>query len=220
MIHSKEQPKNIGAVIWNINGLGGKHKYLGCIIDERNPEVVILSETKMKRPIVPHIDVGCDNYDVIQVKSTTYSRGGMVVLVKKGLKLILDEVIRKEYGNNFIHAVILKNDRGEALVGWYNSPGTSQQYFYDELKNTLTKHKLHCLAGDLNARHPRWCTAHDDQRRGQRLMKLATELKDVTVYAPEGPTFEALKCKEIGEMRRSTVHLILGRDEVGNIRRI
>lgn len=190
------------------------------IIDETKPDVVIMSETKMKRTVVSHVDIGCDNYDIIKVKSKVYGRGGMVVLVRREVRLVLTEVIRKEHGNNFIHAVVRKNEQDEAFVGWYNPPGTSQQYFYNELKSTMTKHDVRCLAGDLNDRHPRWCTAHDDQQRGQRLLKLANELKYVTVYAPEGPTFEALKSRETGEMIRSTVDLVLGRDGLENIRKV
>lgn len=100
------------------------------------------------------------------------------MLVKQDLQLILAEVIREEHSNNFIHALILKNKDNEAVVGWYNSPVTSRKYFHDMLKQKMLKHNVRYLAGDLNARHPRWCTANDDQRRGQQLLKMLSELKD------------------------------------------
>lgn len=75
----------------------------------------------------------------------------------------------------------------------------------------MRRHDVRCLAGDLNARHPRWCTAHDEHKRGKQLLKLVNELQGVQLHAPEGPTFEAVKCKLTGEMRSSTVDLVVGR---------
>lgn len=68
-------------------------------------------------------------------------------------------------------------------------------------------------------RHPRWCTSHDEKRRGQRLLRLAKELKNAQVFSPEGPTFEAVKNRDTGELRSSTVEITLSRDEILDIRR-
>lgn len=40
------------------------------------------------------------------------------------------------------------------------------------------------------------------------------------MLAPQGPTFVAIKCKSTGQLRRSTVDLVVNRDEVENLRRI
>lgn len=39
--------------------------------------------------------------------------------------MVTDVVIREEKGKDFIHAIVLTNERNEALVAWYNSPSTS-----------------------------------------------------------------------------------------------
>lgn len=103
----------------------------------------------------------------------------MVALLKRNLQIITAEVIREEHGEDFIHALVLINKRNKAIVGWYNSPGNSRQFFYEKLKYVLTKYNVRCPAGDLNARQKRWCTAHDKKRRGKQLLTLARELRSV-----------------------------------------
>lgn len=100
------------------------------MLQENNPDIVIISETKLKRPVIPHLDVSTDNYDIIEIRSNMNGRGGLVALTKTGLQLELAKVIRTEEGNNFIHAVVLQNKKRESIVGWYNSPGTKRAVFY------------------------------------------------------------------------------------------
>lgn len=213
-------PQNLKIIIWNMNGLGGKQRYLQTLINESYPDIVIITETKMKRHIVPYLDIGQDNYNIVQLRSTMYGRGGMEMLTKQELKLELVDVIRKEQGKNCLHAILMKNKQKEAVVGWYNSPGTKGQIFHNELKTVLTKYNVSCLDGDLNSQHPRWCMAHDEQRPGQQILKVSNELKRIKVHAPVRPTFGKIKKKEAGELRSSTVDLELGRDRVENIRRL
>lgn len=101
--------RNLKIIICNINGLGGKHKYLQILLNEADPDLVFISETKSKRPIIPHLDIGSDNYDIVQLRSTTHGRGGLVVLTKHGLQLELAKVIMKEQGHNFIHAIFMED---------------------------------------------------------------------------------------------------------------
>lgn len=74
--------RELKIVVWNMNGIGGKHKYIQTLLNSENLDVVFISETKMKRPIVPHLDIGNDNYNLIQLRSTINLRGGMVALSK------------------------------------------------------------------------------------------------------------------------------------------
>lgn len=178
--------------MWNINGIGGKLNYIKSLINETQPDIILIRETKMYRPIFSHVYVGDDNYRLIQVRSTTHHRGGLAMLARKELQMITAEVMRGEHGRNFVHIVIKINESKEAIVTWYNSPSTSRQFFYAKLKQVIMKYNLRCLAGDLDARHPIWCKAHDEQRRGQQQLKLSRELRGVSVIAPVGPTFESV----------------------------
>lgn len=72
----------------------------------------------------------------------------------------------------------------------------------------------------MNARNPAWCKAHGDQRRGTQLLKLADELKDIAVKAPDKPSFEYVKCKATGEIRSRTVDLVVSRAQTQNVHRI
>lgn len=81
--------------MWNINGLSGKADYIKLLMNDSTPDILFLSETKMYRPIVPNADIGDDNYNVIQVRSTAQHRGGMAVIVRKELQLTMVEIVRK-----------------------------------------------------------------------------------------------------------------------------
>lgn len=77
--------EHLKIVMWNINGLGGKQKYIQLLVEETKPDVVMLSETNMMRPVVPRVDLGTEEYEVIQLKSTEHDRGGMLVLARSEL---------------------------------------------------------------------------------------------------------------------------------------
>lgn len=68
-------------------------------------------------------------------------------MVKKDLQMVTSEVIREEQGDDFLQAVVIKNKRNEAIVGWYNSPCMKRESFYEKLKYVLTKHDGRYLAG-------------------------------------------------------------------------
>lgn len=176
----------------------------------------------MNRFIIAHLDICLyrdDEYNVAKIKSTVHGRGGMVVLARKSLQLIISEVIKEEHGRDFIHALVLTNSKEEAIVGWYNSPTTSRKYFNEKLTKVMREYNVRCLAGDLNARHPWWCTAHDKQRIGTQLMAIVNDLQDVKLFAPNKPTFEAIKNSVTGG-KRSTIDLILSRTDIRDIERI
>lgn len=56
--------------MWNIKGLNGKINYLRILLADTKPDLVIITETKMKRPIINHTDIGDTEYNDIQLKST------------------------------------------------------------------------------------------------------------------------------------------------------
>lgn len=50
--------ENLNILMWNINGIGGKRDYIRKLLTDTKPDVVIISETKMYRPLVLFTDVG------------------------------------------------------------------------------------------------------------------------------------------------------------------
>lgn len=84
----------------------------------------------------------------------------------------------------------------------------------------FTKYDVRVLEGDLNARHIRWCTTADEQRRGHQLLALVKELRGVSLMALMVSTFEAIKCKNTGALRSRTVDLVLTKDNIDNLRRV
>lgn len=142
MTMTNQQPRQLRVIIWNIKGLAGCRDYTRPLLNDNKPDIIILSETKMKRPVIPHVDTGSNEYKAVQIKSTVYARGGLVMLVKQELKVIRAGIIRKEDDKNFVHSIVLKNKDGEEVVGCYNSPTTTGKFFNDRLKKFMTDHDV------------------------------------------------------------------------------
>lgn len=102
-----------------------------ALLNEENTDVVILSETKMKRPVVQQMDIGTNEYKVVQTKSSEYARGRLAILIKKELKIVTAEILREKHRDNFVHAIVITNRNDEAFIGWYNSPNMEREYFKD-----------------------------------------------------------------------------------------
>lgn len=81
--------------MWNINFLSGKANYIKVLANYTAPDIIFLSETKMYRPIVPYVDIGDYNYNMIQVRSTEQHIGGMAIIARKELQSETVEIVRK-----------------------------------------------------------------------------------------------------------------------------
>lgn len=196
-----------------------KKEYLRLLLRKYNPDLVFLSETKRLLVINPS-ELACDNtYRVVQIKSTETNRGGMIAIIRNELQLVTAEVLRKHAGNDFAQAIILTDKDEKAYGGWYNSPMMSKGSFKETLERLNRDHDLQFLPGDFNARDPRWCSNHDNTRRGTQLINFTRNHPEYLIHATRGPTFEATANIVDGTRRSSTVDLVLSRRTIRELNR-
>lgn len=208
-------------VSWNINGVTGKREYLKLLMEQSKPDIVFLTETKRQHTISMFSELACgDDYRVVQVKSTSTNRGGMIAIIKTKLQLITAEIRKVQEDNDFAQAIILTDKDEKAYIGWYSSPVMSKDAFHDTLEKIYKDYDVQFCTGDFNARHPRWCTHHDNNGRGKQLLKLIQEFPEYQIHATPQHTFEAIASKAKGTKRTSTVDLVVSRVTVKDLKRI
>lgn len=225
MFHNTIQPRNTKAqlkiVHWNINGVKGKREYIRLLLEQVKPDIVFLSETKRRFTISVFIELACDNsYRVVQVKSTLANRGGMIVIINTQLQLVTAEIRKIQEGNDFAQAVVLTDREERAYIGWYSSPVMSKDAFYDALTKLHKDYDVQFFKGDFNARHPRWCTQHDGNRRGTQMLSLIQALPDNKIHATTQHTFEAIASRARGTKGTSTVDLVVSKVSVKELKRV
>lgn len=84
--------------------------------------MVILSETKMKRPLIQHVDIDSNEHKEIQIKSTAHAGGALVILLKQEIKMITADIVREEHGDDFVQAIVLNDRKDEKLMGVVQLP--------------------------------------------------------------------------------------------------
>lgn len=195
---SHEARKALRIVSWNVNGINDKRYYLKDIIEQLDPDILFLSETKRRRAISLFTDIAADRnvYRAVQIRSTYTMRGGLVAIIKMKLKLERAEVLTLNNGNDFVQDIVLTDREKRAYVGWYNSPMMKKDTFGNKLRRILTKYDTQIKVGYLNARHPRWCTDHDRSKRESTILGILTELPTFKLHATPETTFVVLKNKK------------------------
>lgn len=168
---TRNHAKNLKVIQWNINGVSGKREYIRLLLENYEPDLVFLSETKWKTVVEANAELACGEvYRVVQIPSSVTNRGGVIAIWKAELDLVTAEKLRIDEGNDFAQAIDLTDKEEKAYVGWYNSPAMSRKAFNETLERIQTEYDVQRTLGDFNARHPRWCTQNDGKRRGTQLL--------------------------------------------------
>lgn len=87
-------------------------------------------------------------------------------------KLSTAGVVRINDGNDFAQAIFLTDKDERAYIGGYNSPVMTRKAFGEKLEKLFADYDVQFVDGGFNARHPRWCTQNDGNRRGTQLLNL------------------------------------------------
>lgn len=192
-IKNRNTKKNLRVINWNINGVSGKHEHLRLLYEKYDPYIVFLSETKLRTVAETHTDLACSGeYRVVHVRSTVTNRGGIIAIIKTELALITAEIIELNTDIGFAQAIVLTDKEESAYVVWYNSPAMKITALNEELEKLHSDYDAQFLVGDFNARHPRWCTNHDNNRRGTQLLHFIRAHPEHQIHATQGPTFESI----------------------------
>lgn len=205
---------------WNVNGVTDKREYFKLLLDIYTPDILFLSETNRRSVIEEHKELACgDEYRVVQIKSTATNRGGLIAVIKTCLNLVTAEIVRINEGDDFAQAIVLTDKDEREFIGWYNTPVMTRRAFGEKLEKLLAEYDVQFVTGDFNARHRRWCTQHDGNKRGTQLLNLIRTRPEYQIHATQGPTFEAIADKAKGTKRCNTIDLLLSKATVKSLKR-
>lgn len=153
--------------MWNVNGLGDKRGYIKQMLTEHKLDVLILTENKRSNAIYLYFDLDFDEneYRAIQILLTAHKRGGVVIILKKILRIETAEMLRPQSGKDFTQGAVIVYREGQALVFCYCAPTLTTQTFGTTLERLLREYNVQIISGDYNARHTAWCSKHDDKKR-------------------------------------------------------
>lgn len=204
----------------NVNGVTGKRDYFKLLLDIYAPDILFLSEMKRRTVMEEYKELACgDEYRVVQIKSTATNRGGLIEVVKTCINLVTAEVVRINDGNDFAQAIVLMDKDKRSFIGWYNSPGMTRRAFGEKLEKLLEDYYVQLISGDFNARHPRWCSHHDGNRRGTQLLDLIRRRPEYQIHATQGPNFETIANTARGTTRCCTIDLLISKATVNSLKR-
>jgi len=79
-------------MLWNATSINGKEEELGYYINNKNFDIVLITETWLK----PHIKINYTNYDIICSDSSRNNAGGVAILVNTQKFHILPQIIIPE----------------------------------------------------------------------------------------------------------------------------
>ena len=147
----------------NVDGLTNKKLELKDIIQERNPDIVCITETKLKSETTIEA-LGLDDYNVWRRERTNKNGGGVMIMTKKELTVLEIELKPTTYAE--VIAIEIKNKtRGIIVATTYHAPKTdswskeehqqlsldTQATLTDLLRKMENKSQDIILAGDFNS---------------------------------------------------------------------
>lgn len=172
---------------WNARSVARKEIELLHLLESRNTDLVIITETHLK----PAVKFRLPGYTVVRLDRTSASGGGVAIAVKTTIKFR----VLPHYNTKIIEAlgIELDTDRGKLCIIAVYCPrqcsdknGSSSSFKNDLAKLTHNRRKL-IVAGDLNARHENWGN-HRRNKNGTILFG-DSQAGYYTVSGPRDPTF-------------------------------
>lgn len=197
-------------------------EYILQLVKQLKPDVILLTETKRRRTVDVSTDLSCNprEYRAIQLNSTECHTGGMIVILRRELKVETVELVRVRDGEDFIQGIVIVDKEGGALIHWYSSPTTTNDTFGTTIKRMLKDYEVKVMMGDFNARHTTWCTKHEDKRKGARLIKEDKKVPGYRIHAARQPTFQAKRYRNKGSFGSSNIDLIAAQVKLRDMARI
>lgn len=162
---------------WNANGVSNKKSSLINYLHDRQIDVMLINETKLKA----NDKLKIRGYTVLRKDRPNALRGGGVAIVISNN--VPYELIKTPCISSIEYLTIKLSD-GTILTSVYNNPRNI--YNRSDLDNLLNVGHKVLLIEDLNARHTTW-NNRINNRNGNTLFDL-TQTEPVIVYHTEDPT--------------------------------
>lgn len=163
-------PESLNIMLWNANGLQKHIKTLQLILEKRNIDVCLISETHFTRETY----ITIKNYKIYHtIHPQNCARGGSAVIVKENLKHYLHERFQTNEFQATTITIESKIHPKLSLTAVYSPPrhniSTEQ---YKALINIHTNSFI--MGGDFNCKHVQW-GARLTNVKGRALLKAMNE---------------------------------------------
>lgn len=169
---------NITLCAWNANGIKNKQSSLIQFLQQREVDIMAISETKLTTSDKLKIR----GYDVVRKDRLENTRGGgVIILIKRDVdytKLTTDRA------STLIEHAAIKLVDGTIIVSVYNKP--SSQFSERDIHYLTSLGNKVLIIGDLNARHSNW-NNNRCNRNGNTLYNY-TEHYPIIVQHTDSPT--------------------------------
>ena len=163
--------KNTIIIAININSLISLEKkyFLLKLIKIYNPDIILLSETKLNQKHKLIID----GYNIIRNdRPNSIQGGGTAIIIKKNYKYkIIDNILTKKQTCIESSTILLKlkNNENLYIMSIYASQNNQHNFNkeFEEIFSTLKLDKLenyYIIGGDMNAKHTNWNNKENNSR--------------------------------------------------------
>lgn len=188
---------NLKLIAINVNSIvsNQKRSSLMNIIKEQNPDVVFLSETKLK----PKHIISFKDYNIVRNDRRDKNGGGTALVLRKGIKfnrINIQEHQEKPFLEHTIIKVKIKTNTYLYIIAVY-APCGNQKEFIKEWTNIFRKlqleqdSNLYIIAGDLNAKHTCWMNSLNNPRGTQlnKWMEMNEHRFRTRLYCTQFPSY-------------------------------
>lgn len=168
----------IKIVSWNVNGLRARKNEVLMLINELEPDIIAIQETKM----TVNDKITFPQYNVYRYDKQI-PRGGVAILVNRGLDHAF--IKHEETEIDGVTIDIRINNYLTRITSAYKPPNDALNEL--DIIDLLDGRQPKIITGDLNCKNPIWNSTVEN-RDGTRLQEYVTNLGGI-VIGPEEPTY-------------------------------
>ena len=188
---SKNKKRKITVLQWNCDGLFTKIPELTSFLNENSIDIACLQETKLtsKDKLPSFQDYNVLRKDSTQSTITNVRRGGLIILIKKGLAYNPLKTQDQEHVETQAIRIYMSKKKSITCLNMYIPP-QSQRAIPNRMHfngNLLPQMKLDLICADVNMHDPLWDHQAKPDRNGEILADWIED-KDLTVLNNGKPT--------------------------------
>lgn len=163
-------PGSLKIMLWNSNGLQKHIKSLQLVLQQRNIDICLISETHFTRETYVNIK----NYQIYHtIHPQNRARGGSAVVIKKSIKHYVHDRLQTDEFQATIITVETKTHSKLSFTAVYSPPRHS--ITTDQYKILINMHtNSFVMGGDYNCKHVQWGSRLTNAK-GRALLKAINE---------------------------------------------
>ncbi|GFU29041.1 RNA-directed DNA polymerase from mobile element jockey [Nephila pilipes] len=188
------RPKQIKTLSWNCNSISNKLLEFKNFLQEIEPDIIALQETRLK----PALKLNITNYTTHRTDRSTYAGRGTAVLVRNSIPQHAAPL-----QTTIIEGMAITLERSNkasiTIASVYKSPRKPMEK--TELQHLFSNRRDVLVIGDLNAKHPTWNPIGNNNRQGNILYTFAKN-NNLQIHAPTNKNYP-----QIPERNNRSLHI-------------